>query len=118
MYTKLRKDFGRYVSYKRVDAEVLLDYTPNADDTKDLWTEEQYAEKAVQSGEDFSEHTVNTHRITVDTRGVQHKQGGWPREIDPTDAEHTTRYRKRWNVTLAMQSRLKRVWISSRMQPF
>ena len=95
VYTKLRKDFGRYVSYKRVDAEVLLDYTPNADDTKDLWTEEPYAEKGVQSGEDFSEHTVNTHRITVDTRGVQHKQGGWPREIDPTDAEHTTRYRKK-----------------------
>ncbi|TNJ27904.1 Dynein intermediate chain [Giardia muris] len=95
VYTKPRKDFGRYVAYERIEASVLLDYVPNPDEAKDVWTEEQVSEKSIQVGHEFSEHTINTHRITVEVKGVEHKQGGWPREVDPSDAEHTTRFRKK-----------------------
>jgi dynein intermediate chain 2 len=29
------------------------------------------------------------------SKGVLHKEGGWPKDIDPTDVEHTLRYRKK-----------------------
>lgn len=95
VYNKPRKEFGRHVAYKRVDAEVLVDIVPNPDDFKDLWVEEPVSEKSVQAGQDFTEHYVNTQRVQLDVHGVNHKQGGWPQGIEPTDAEHTSRYRKK-----------------------
>jgi len=29
------------------------------------------------------------------SRGMQHTEGGWPKEVDPTEAEHVIRYRRK-----------------------
>ena len=43
----------------------------------------------------MSEHDANTTAVRYVSRGVVHAEGGWPRDVDATEAEHTIRYRKK-----------------------
>lgn len=38
---------------------------------------------------------ANTQQISYATRGFSHTEGGWPKDIDCTEAEHVIRYRKK-----------------------
>ena len=38
---------------------------------------------------------VNTDNAVCESRGVHHKEGGWPRDINPNEADQTARYRKK-----------------------
>jgi dynein intermediate chain 2 len=38
---------------------------------------------------------VNTESLVVANRGILHTQGGWPKDVDATDVEHTIRFRKK-----------------------
>jgi dynein intermediate chain 2 len=40
-------------------------------------------------------HQLNTESFVLINRGIQHTEGGWPKDVDPTDIEHTIRYRKK-----------------------
>ena len=42
---------------------------------------------------DFAQ--VNTPTIEFDARGVNHTEGGWPKDINHLDAEQVVRYRKK-----------------------
>ncbi len=44
---------------------------------------------------EFSEHSVNTARVKTNPRSMTHVEGGWPREIDYSEAQDTLKYRKR-----------------------
>ena len=43
----------------------------------------------------YSVHSVNTDRVEVHSRGQVHVEGGWPREIDPSEPQDTAKWRKR-----------------------
>ncbi|XP_069655492.1 dynein axonemal intermediate chain 2 isoform X2 [Haliaeetus albicilla] len=49
----------------------------------------------VQHTSDMSEHEVNTERVEVESRGVNHVEGGWPKDINPQEVEQTIRFRKK-----------------------
>ncbi len=38
---------------------------------------------------------VNTESLTFSNQGILHLQGGWPKDVDPSDVEHTIRFRKK-----------------------
>ena len=38
---------------------------------------------------------VNTERVEVESRGVNHVEGGWPKDINPQEMEQTIRFRKK-----------------------
>ncbi|KFQ56416.1 Dynein intermediate chain 2, axonemal, partial [Nestor notabilis] len=38
---------------------------------------------------------VNTDRVKVQSRGVNHVEGGWPKDINPREADQTARFRKK-----------------------
>uniref|UniRef100_A0A8C0FKW8 Dynein intermediate chain 2, axonemal n=1 Tax=Bubo bubo TaxID=30461 RepID=A0A8C0FKW8_BUBBB len=38
---------------------------------------------------------VNTERVEVESRGVNHVEGGWPKDINPQEVEQTIRFRKK-----------------------
>ena len=38
---------------------------------------------------------VNTETASFTNRGILHTQGGWPKDVDAADVEHTIRYRKK-----------------------
>ncbi|NWU95710.1 DNAI2 protein, partial [Upupa epops] len=38
---------------------------------------------------------VNTERVEVESRGMNHAEGGWPKDINPQEVEQTIRFRKK-----------------------
>lgn len=38
---------------------------------------------------------VNTERVEVESRGVNHTEGGWPKDVNPQEVEQTIRFRKK-----------------------
>lgn len=40
-------------------------------------------------------HQVNTVRYETENRGMNHSEGGWPKDINPAEAEQTIRFRKK-----------------------
>jgi len=38
------------------------------------------------------------------SRGMQHTEGGWPKEVDPTEAEHVIRYRRKARCRASMRN--------------
>lgn len=38
---------------------------------------------------------MNTERFETESRGMNHTEGGWPKDINPTEVEQTIRFRKK-----------------------
>ena len=38
---------------------------------------------------------LNTERFETESRGINHVEGGWPKDINPAEVEQTIRYRKK-----------------------
>ncbi|KAL0280497.1 UNVERIFIED_CONTAM: hypothetical protein PYX00_001767 [Menopon gallinae] len=52
-------------------------------------------DKGVQLGQEMSEHVANTLRSESADRGMNHIEGGWPKELNLLDEEAVIRYRKK-----------------------
>ena len=50
---------------------------------------------AIQCIPEFSEHEVNTERYECLSQGVIHIEGGWPKDVDPSEVEQTLRFIKK-----------------------
>lgn len=40
-------------------------------------------------------YQVNTERFETDSRGINHTEGGWPKDINPQEVEQVMRFRKK-----------------------
>ena len=40
----------------------------------------------------MSEHEINTERFETGSRGINHTEGGWPKDVNPAEVEQVTRY--------------------------
>ena len=38
---------------------------------------------------------MNTERFESESRGMNHVEGGWPKDINPSEIEQTMRFRKK-----------------------
>jgi len=38
---------------------------------------------------------VNTERFETEVRGINHSEGGWPKDVNPQEIEQVIRYRKK-----------------------
>jgi dynein intermediate chain 2 len=54
-----------------------------------------FASVGVQALPTYSFHEVNTQSNPLRTTGMNHTEGGWPAEVDPTDGEQVARWRKK-----------------------
>lgn len=43
----------------------------------------------------MSEHGVNTERVATNSRGMRHTVGGWPKDLDSTEAGDQAKYLKK-----------------------
>ncbi|NXK52823.1 DNAI2 protein, partial [Chauna torquata] len=94
VYTRKRSEFGRPCSFSDRPAEVCVDIQPDPS-LADSFLLRCPVDAHVQHGSDMSEHEVNTERVEVETRGVNHVEGGWPKDINPQELEQTIRFRKK-----------------------
>ncbi|KAK4023838.1 hypothetical protein OUZ56_009231 [Daphnia magna] len=44
---------------------------------------------------DLSALHINTDSASTENRGIHHKEGGWPRDVNPQESDQTARYRKK-----------------------
>lgn len=94
IYMKKRKDFGRYCNFDTVEAK-LLGSVERQPQHGDMYVEQTIINAVFHNIPEFSEHSVNTARVKTNPRSMTHVEGGWPREIDYSEAQDTLKYRKR-----------------------
>lgn len=94
VYTKKRADFGRQCNFSDRPAELHVDVVPDASLTADF-IERNPCDSAIQCVQEMSEHEVNTERFETESRGINHVEGGWPKDINPQEVEQTIRFRKK-----------------------
>ncbi|KAL8444190.1 hypothetical protein Emed_006362 [Eimeria media] len=93
-YTRVRQDFGRPVSFDLTESRTLGMIEPNCAQMDQL-----VPQNPRNFGGDtiieLSEHTVNTGSVSVSGRGMRHIEGGWPKDVDPADAQEVSKWTKR-----------------------
>ncbi|XP_048411502.1 dynein axonemal intermediate chain 2 isoform X3 [Stegostoma tigrinum] len=94
VYTKIRSEFGRQCNFSDRPAELHVDIVPDPS-LAENFIEKNPIDVFVQVSKDMSEHEANTERFKTETRGINHVEGGWPKDINANDLEHTIRYRKK-----------------------
>ncbi|KAK9868043.1 hypothetical protein WJX84_000850 [Apatococcus fuscideae] len=93
-YAKQRRDFGRHPHFTDEGAEMLADIRPNEEHAKDH-IHRNPVTTVTQVVQEMSEHEVNTNPVVFTSKVMHHVEGGWPKEVDYTEAEHVIRYRKK-----------------------
>ncbi|NXQ60171.1 DNAI2 protein, partial [Anthoscopus minutus] len=92
-YSRKRSEFGRPCNFSDFLAEVTVDIPPDPS-LADNFIPQDPVDFSVQEGPAMALHEVNTERVEVSIRGVNHVEGGWPKHVDPKNSELTTRYRE------------------------
>jgi len=94
IYMKKRKDFGRYCNFEDVEPKVLgqVDNNPLAGD---MYIEQTILNLVLDNIPQMSEAAVNTARVQTKSVAMIHEEGGWPKDIDHTEAQDTMKWRKR-----------------------
>lgn len=94
VYTKKRAEFGRQCNFSDRPAELHVDIVPDAS-LSENFIERNPVDSGIQNIQEMSEHEVNTERFETDTRGINHTEGGWPKDVNPGEVEQVMRYRKK-----------------------
>ncbi|GLC43800.1 Dynein [Pleodorina starrii] len=93
-YIKLRKQFGRWPKFTDEGSEMLADIRPNEDHGRE-YIPRNPVTTVTQCVPEMSEHEANTNAVILVNKAMSHVEGGWPKDVDYTEAEHTIRYRKK-----------------------
>ncbi|VVD00822.1 unnamed protein product [Leptidea sinapis] len=93
-YFKPRKDFGKQPLFCEVDSHLIDSISPSKHD------QQQYCLRNpvnhdTQTSYHFSEKYMNTKELIVEHAGINHTEGGWPKDIHVDDEEATSRYCRR-----------------------
>ncbi|KAM6974951.1 LOW QUALITY PROTEIN: dynein axonemal intermediate chain 2-like [Tautogolabrus adspersus] len=94
VYSKLRAEFGRQCLFSDRPTELLVDVPPDPS-LAQHFIRKTPRDQALQACLDMSEHQVNTERFESESRGINHVEGGWPKDINPHEMEQTIRFRKK-----------------------
>jgi dynein intermediate chain 2 len=94
VYQRKRREFGKQPLFSDKLAELSCSISPDPTYMKN-YVERNPCHLEVQATAEKSEHEVNTETASFTNRGILHSQGGWPKDVDASDVEHTIRYRKK-----------------------
>ncbi|CAB3248003.1 unnamed protein product [Arctia plantaginis] len=93
-YAKIRSNYGRQPMFCEFGPE-LCDTIPVHVPEHKQYILRNPVHSAVQHGPIFSQHEINTIRAEYTTTGINHAEGGWPKDVIVTDPESTQRYRRK-----------------------
>ncbi|KPJ08115.1 Dynein intermediate chain 3, ciliary [Papilio machaon] len=93
-YSKKRREFGRQPLFQAVPAEILDSIYPNEEEQR-RYILRNPVHREVQATMPQSEHDANTKELVIHEQGINHTEGGWPRDVHPYNEDHVTRYRRR-----------------------
>ena len=92
VYTKKRKEFGRHTGHFADRAAKVEFDIPGDEEVKLSYMEKNPCVLEMHCIASISEHAANTNVTEFHERGMYHEEGGWPRDIDPTEPEHKIRF--------------------------
>ncbi|KAL0483032.1 dynein intermediate chain [Acrasis kona] len=93
-YKKKWREFGRHCDFETTDCEAIIDFKPNAE-YQSKYIQRNPIHVGVQFVPELSEHFVDMKTIELKDSGMTHLEGGWPKEVDSTQAESKNRYLKK-----------------------
>lgn len=93
-YSKKRKEFGRTAYFEDTDTKIVGSVPPDPN-CADNFLPRDPNKISLSNIPQLSQHGVNTERIPTRNQGMKHKEGGWPLEIDPTEAADQAKYAKK-----------------------
>lgn len=94
VYTKQRRTFGREPLFSLVQAQMLDSILPNKEEQKQYMLRNPVNQE-VQAKLPQSEHDANTKQLVIREQGINHAEGGWPRDVQQENEEHVQRYVRR-----------------------
>ncbi|XP_037973783.2 dynein intermediate chain 3, ciliary [Plutella xylostella] len=93
-YTKRRREFGKQLLFEDTTPELVVSIPCNPALYKNyVMRNPIHAE--VQNAPVMAEHWVNSVRAEYTSSGMNHIEGGWPKDINMNDPEATQRYRRK-----------------------
>jgi len=94
LYTKVRTEFGKHCQFKDVPAECLKEEAPD-DEAMNDYVQRNPCTFTNDTCPHMSEHHANTDRLVVQSTSMLHREGGWPKDVDPTEPADVNRFRKK-----------------------
>ncbi|CAK1547205.1 unnamed protein product [Leptosia nina] len=93
-YTKLRKNFGRQPLFQDVPAHLIDSINPDREEQKQYMLRNP-VHREIQATMPQSEHDANTKQLIMHEQGINHTEGGWPRDVHLYNEDHLARHRRR-----------------------
>lgn len=93
-YQKKRNEFGRQCLFSDKGPDVLDNYLPDRKLFKEYILKDPIS-RSTQCAPVQAEHFLNTTRAEFSNMGINHVEGGWPKDVNMTDEEQTKRYRRK-----------------------
>mmetsp|Transcript_51698 Transcript_51698/g.59382 ORF Transcript_51698/g.59382 Transcript_51698/m.59382 type:complete len:692 (+) Transcript_51698:39-2114(+) len=93
-YQKKRKEFGKDPKFSNSETK-MLGLMGGAEEQRDGYIERNPNFAVLDNIAEMSENSVNTERVRTADKVMNHKEGGWPKEIDATENDQTTKWRKK-----------------------
>lgn len=93
IYYKQRREFGQQCNLGDKD-EIVVSISPDEEIVRQYKPRDPVS-RGTQFTKQMSCSEVNTERATYETHGINHTEGGWPKDICLSDPEQTTRYRRK-----------------------
>ena len=94
VYTKVRRQFGKPCAFSHVNCVTVRNQVRDQG-IRDAWMFQNPSLLNISIGPQKSSHSAGTVKIPTQSHGQTHVEGGWPKEIDPTEPQETTKWRKR-----------------------
>ncbi|CAF0927928.1 unnamed protein product [Rotaria sordida] len=94
VYTKKRNQLGRPTNFSDRPAEILAEIIPNLNLLQEFIYRDP-VEIGVQNSMQLSEHEVNTIRYNTESKGINHTEGGWPKDVNIQEQDQINRFRKK-----------------------
>lgn len=94
VYTKLRKSFGKQPLFQSVPAHMIDSILPTRIEERNYCLRNP-VHREVQATKYQSEHEANTNQVILHNTGINHTEGGWPKDVHLNNEEHILRHRRR-----------------------
>nr|CAG4717438.1 unnamed protein product [Naegleria fowleri] len=95
VYKKPRRQFGRYCGhFVDTEPETIIDIKPSEEYKAKYITREPRA-VGVQAVAELSDHFTNTETHESKEQGMNHLEGGWPKDVDTAKLSSKERYIKK-----------------------
>jgi len=99
-----RSCYGRDTSYFETTETVELEYVASDPDLAGDYVPQNPRTIELDTATELSLHTVNTEVVRNVTMTMSHGEGGWPKDIDPTEKTDVARFRKKAEKDEAFRS--------------